>query len=183
LTPFNYTYGKQYGAEITANYTQEGFNTYLNLAYQSAKGKNIDSAQFNFSADDLAYIASHYIHLDHEQQFTASGGVSYVWNHTTFSADFLEGSGLRANLVLPDGSSIPNGDHLPYYTQVNLGTAHVFHVGDWGTLTARVDLINALDKEYQIRNGTGVGVGAPQYGPRRGIFVGLSQSIGHTADL
>ena len=35
----------------------EGFNAYLNLAYQSAKGKNIDSAQFNFGADDLAYIA------------------------------------------------------------------------------------------------------------------------------
>jgi outer membrane receptor for ferrienterochelin and colicins len=177
LTPFNYTYGKQYGAEITANYTQEGFNAYLNLAYQSAKGKNFSSAQFNFSADDLAYVASHYIHLDHEQQFTASGGVSYLWNHTTFSADFLEGSGLRASLALPDGAVIPNGDHLPYYTQVNLGTSHVFHVGEWGTLTARFDLINALDKVYQIRNGTGVGVGAPQYGPRRGFFFGLSKSI------
>ena len=177
LTPFNYTYGKQYGAEITANYTQEGFNAYLNLAYQSAKGKNIDSAQFNFSADDLAYIASHYIHLDHEQQFTASGGVSYVWNHTTFSADFLEGSGLRADLALPDGSSIPNGDRLPYYTQVNLGVNHVFHLDGWGTLTARVDVINALDKVYEIRNGTGVGVGAPQFGPRRGLFFGLSKSI------
>jgi hypothetical protein len=177
LTPFNYTYGKQYGAEITANFTQEGLNAYLNLAYQSAKGKNIDSAQFNFSADDLTYIASHYIHLDHEQQFTASGGVSYLWNHTTFSADFLEGSGLRASLALPDGSVIPNGDHLPYYTQVNLGVNHIFHFSESSTLTARFDLINTLDKIYQIRNGTGVGVGAPQYGPRRGLFFGLSKSI------
>jgi outer membrane receptor for ferrienterochelin and colicins len=177
LTPFNYAYGKQYGAEITANFTQQGFNAYLNLAYQSAKGKDIDSAQFNFSQDDLDYIASHYIHLDHEQQFTASGGVSYLWNHTTFSADFLEGSGLRADLVLPDGTSIPNGDHLPYYTQVNLGVNHIFHFTESSTLTARVDLINALDKVYEIRNGTGVGVGAPQFGPRRGVFLGLSKSI------
>jgi outer membrane receptor for ferrienterochelin and colicins len=177
LTPFNYAYGKQYGAEITANFTQEGFNAYLNLAYQSAKGKDIDSAQFNFSQDDLDYIASHYIHLDHEQQFTASGGVSYLWNHTTFSADFLEGSGLRADLLLPDGTSIPNGDHLPYYTQVNLGVNHIFHFTESSTLTARVDLINALDKVYEIRNGTGVGVGAPQFGPRRGLFLGLSKSI------
>jgi outer membrane receptor for ferrienterochelin and colicins len=177
LTPFNYTYGKQYGAEITANFTEEGFNAYLNLAYQSAKGKNIDSAQFNFSQDDLDYIASHYIHLDHEQQFTASGGISYLWNHTTFSADFLEGSGLRADLTLPDGTSIPNGDHLPYYTQINLGVAHVFHFTESSTLTARLDLINALDKIYEIRNGTGVGVGAPQFGPRRGVFLGLSKSI------
>jgi hypothetical protein len=177
LTPFNYAYGKQYGAEITANFSQEGFNAYLNLAYQSAKGKDIDSAQFNFSQDDLDYIASHYIHLDHEQQFTASGGVSYLWNHTTFSADFLEGSGLRADLVLPDGTSIPNGDHLPYYTQINLGVNHIFHFTESSTLTARVDLINALDKVYEIRNGTGVGVGAPQFGPRRGVFFGLSKSI------
>ena len=177
LTPFNYTYGKQYGAEITTNFTDEGFTAYLNLAYQSAKGKNIDSAQFNFSADDLNYIASHYIHLDHEQQFTASGGVSYLWNHTTFSMDFLEGSGLRADLALPDGTSIPNGDHLPYYTQVNLGVNHIFHFSESSTLTARVDVINALDKVYEIRNGTGVGVGAPQFGPRRGLFFGLSKSL------
>ena len=177
LTPFNYTYGKQYGAEITANYTQQGLSTYLNLAYQSAKGKNFSSAQFNFSQDDLTYVASHYIHLDHEQQFTASGGVSYLWNHTTFSADFLEGSGLRASLVLPDGTTIPNGDHLTYYTQVNLGVNHIFHFTESSTLTARFDLINAFDKVYQIRNGTGVGVGAPQYGPRRGLFFGISKSI------
>jgi outer membrane receptor protein involved in Fe transport len=177
LTPFNYTYGKQYGAEITANYTQSGFSTYLNLAYQSAKGKNFSSAQFNFSPDDLVYVASHYIHLDHEQQFTASGGVSYLWNHTTFSADFLEGSGLRASLTLPDGSVIPNGDHLPYYNQLNLGVNHIFHFTESSTLTARFDVINTFDKVYQIRNGTGVGVGAPQYGPRRGLFFGLSKSI------
>ena len=177
LTPFNYSYGKQYGAEITANYTQEGLNAYLNLAYQSAKGKGFSSSQFNFSQDDLNYVSTHYIHLDHEQQFTASGGISYVWNHTTLSADFLEGSGLRASLDLPDGTSIPNGDHLPYYTQVNLGVNHVFHLDGAGTLTARFDIINVLDKEYQIRNGTGVGVGAPQFGPRRGLFFGLSKSL------
>src|ERR1700730_10941470 len=177
LTPFNYTYGKQYGAEITANFTEEGFNAYLNLAYQSAKGKNFASSQFNFSQASLDYVASHYIHLDHEQQFTASGGVSYLWNHTTFTADFLEGSGLRASLDLPDGTSTPNGDHLPYYTQVNLGVNHIFHFTESSTLTARIDLINVLDKVYQIRNGTGVGVGAPQFGPRRGLFFGLSKSL------
>jgi hypothetical protein len=177
LTPFNYAQGKQYGAELTGNYTQDAFTAYLNVAYQSAKGKNIDSAQFNFSQDDLNYIATHYIHLDHEQQVTASGGVSYLWDHTRFSADFLLGSGLRADEDLPDGSSIPNGAHLPYYTQVNLGVSHVFHFTESSTLTARVDVINAFDRIYEIRDGTGVGVGAPQFGPRRGFFFGLSKSI------
>jgi hypothetical protein len=177
LTPFNYAQGKQYGAELTGNYTAEGFSAYLNLAYQSAKGKDIDSSQFNFSAAELDYIATHWIHLDHEQQVTASGGTSYVWMHTTFSADFLLGSGLRSDETLADGASIPNGNHLPYYEQLNLGVNHVFHIDDAGTLTARLDVINAFDRRYEIRDGTGVGVGAPQYGARRGLFVGVSKSL------
>jgi outer membrane receptor for ferrienterochelin and colicins len=185
LTPFNYRYGKQYGVELTANYTLNDFSSYLNFAAQSAKGKDIDSAQFNFSPQDLAYIANNYIHLDHEQQMSASGGLSYLWAGTRFSADFLFGSGLRADLALPPGETteyggtgIPNGEHLPYYTQVNTGLTHVFDIPNAGTLTARFDVINILDKVYEIRNGTGVGVGAPQYGPRRGLFFGLSKSLG-----
>jgi outer membrane cobalamin receptor len=184
LTPFNYRYGKQHGVEFTANYTVQNFSAYLNLAAQSAKGKQIESAQFNFAPEDLGYIAANYIHLDHEQQQTASGGVSYLWRDTRFSADFLVGSGLRASLPLPAGETtayggtfIPNGDHLPTYTQVNTGLTHIFQIPGAGTLTARVDVINLFDKEYQIRNGTGVGVGAPQFGPRRGLFFGLSKSL------
>ena len=177
LTPFNYTYGKQYGLELTNSFTANDFTAYLNVAWQYAHGKDIDSAQFNFSPGDLAYIAQNYIHLDHEQEITASGGVSYVWDHTRISADFLLGSGLRSDEELPDGTSIPNGAHLPYYTQANLGANHIFHLGDSGTLTARFDVINVFDKRYEIRNGTGVGVGAPQFGPRRGLFFGLSKSI------
>ena len=151
---------------------------------QKAKGKQIDSAQFNFAPQDLAYIAANYIHLDHEQQKTASGGVSYLWHDTRFSADFLLGSGLRADLDLPagqttpyGGTGIPNGAHLPYYTQVNTGLTHLFPIPGAGTLTARFDIINIFDREYEIRDGTGVGVGAPQFGPRRGFFVGLSKSL------
>jgi outer membrane receptor for ferrienterochelin and colicins len=184
LTPFNYLHGRQYGIEFTGNYTAGPWNVYLNLAGESAMGKAIDSAQFNFAPEDLAWIANNYIHLDHEQQFTSSGGVAYSWGDTRLSADYLIGSGLRANLPLPPGqttpfggSSIPNGAHLPYYSQFNLGSSHVFRLDGAGTLTARLDVINLFDRVYEIRNGTGVGVGAPQFGPRRGLFFGLSKSL------
>jgi len=177
LTPFNYHSGHIKGIEFTFNYSAHELTAYGNLAVQSAQGRGIESAQFNFTQDDLDYIAGHYIHLDHEQQITASGGVSYAWGHTRASADLLLGTGLRATLTLPDGSSVPNGAHLPTYSQVNLGASRVIHLGDAGTLTARLDVINVLDKVYEIRNGTGVGVGAPQYGPRRGLFLGLSKSL------
>lgn len=178
LTPFNYRYGKQYGAELTESYSHGPFSTYLNFAAQRARGKEIETAQFNFGADDLAYITDHWISLDHEQQYTASAGVSYRRGGTVFSADILFGSGLRADMVLPDGTHIPNGAHLPYYRQVNLGVSHV--ITSWGMgsgdnhPSVRFDVINAFDTVYEIRDGTGVGVGAPQYGPRRGFFVGAS---------
>ena len=185
LTPFNYRYGKQYGAEFTANYTTGNFNAYLNLAVQSAKGKQIDSAQFNFSPTDLDYIANNYIHLDHEQQHTASGGVSYLWRDTRFSADFLLGSGLRADLALAGRARRTATAARTFRTASTCRTtprstpgSHVFNIPSAGTLTARFDVINVFDKIYEIRNGTGVGVGAPQFGPRRGFFFGLSKSLG-----
>src|SRR6202000_403937 len=97
LTPFNYAHGQVYGVEFTGNYTQGHFEAYANVAIQRAIGKDIVTGQFNFGADDLAYIADHYIHLDHEQQVTASGGASYERQGTRVSADLLLGSGLRSD--------------------------------------------------------------------------------------
>ncbi len=111
------------------------------------------SGQFDFAADDLAYITDHYIHLDHEQRISGSAGVSYQWAGTRISSDLLIGSGLRADLVLPDNSSVPNGAHLPTYRQVNAGLSHAFDQQGIAGLTARLDVINAFDEKYQIRDG------------------------------
>jgi outer membrane receptor protein involved in Fe transport len=37
----------------------------------------------------------------------------------------------------------------------------------------RVDVVNLADKSYELRDGTGVGVNAAQYGMRRGVFGSL----------
>ena len=174
LTPFNYRYGLIGGVEVTANYTVKNFAAYVNGAWQAAHGKGVESAQFNFDQPDLAYIASNYIHLDHEGRVSASGGVSYLWHGTRFSVDDLFGSGLRQDLTLADGSVIPNGDHTPSYNQINTGLSHAFDLAGSGPLTVRFDIINLADKVYQIRSGSGVGVFAPQFGPRRGFFAGVA---------
>lgn len=177
LTPFNYADGQVYGVEFTVNYSVGHFQSYANFAVQRAIGKNIVTGQFNFAPDDLTWIANHYIHLDHEQQVTASAGASYEFMGTRVSGDLLLGSGLRKDVVLPDGQGIPNGDRLPYYEQVNLGVSHDFDRQGVKGLSARFDVINALDKKYEIRDGTGIGVGAPQFGSRRGYFVGVTQAF------
>jgi outer membrane receptor for ferrienterochelin and colicins len=174
LTPFNYRYGLIGGVEFTASYTNNNFSAYLNSAWQAAHGKGVESAQFNFDQADLNYIARNYIHLDHEGRVSASTGVSYLWFGTRVSVDALLGTGLRDDLTLANGSTIPNGDHTPSYTQVNFGLSHAFDIGGSGPLTVRFDVINVADKVYQIRSGSGVGVFAPQFGPRRGFFGGIA---------
>ena len=121
LTPFNYRYGLIGGIEVSANYSINNFSTYLNTSWQAAHGKGVESAQFNFDQAALNYIASNYIHLDHEGRVAASGGVSYLWRDTRFSVDDLFGTGLRDDLTLANGDVIPNGDHTPSYNQINLG--------------------------------------------------------------
>jgi outer membrane receptor protein involved in Fe transport len=44
-------------------------------------------------------------------------------------------------------------------------------------MTVRLDVINLFDDIYQIRSGSGIGVFAPQYGPRRGFYLGLSKKL------
>jgi len=183
LTPFNYRDGIQYGIEFTGSYQRGPLSTYLNVGYERAVGRDIDSSQFNFTQPELDYIAGHYIALDHDQKFSGSAGISYLWHGTRGSLDLIYGAGLRADAPLampistPDGplDGVPNGDELAPYTQVNLGLSHSFNKVATGPYDVRLDVINLFDDRYEIRNGTGVGVGAPQFGPRRGVFVGVTK--------
>jgi outer membrane receptor protein involved in Fe transport len=171
LTPFDYAAGRQYGAELSASYQRGPWTAYGNFSAGVAEGKDIVSSQFSFSPDDLAFISQHYIHLDHDQTYSASAGASYRIDDTRLSADLIYGSGLRA-----DGD-FPNGHSLPDYAQVNLGVSQHIDLPAVGAIDVRFDVINVLDEKYEIRDGTGVGVGAPQFGPRRGFFAGLTKSF------
>jgi outer membrane receptor protein involved in Fe transport len=173
LTPFNYQKGLVKGLESTISYDVGDWSFYGNFAASRAVGKTITSAQFNFQPDELAYIANHFIFLDHDQRYTGSAGVKYRLprTKTLFSTDLTAGSGLRAT---PPGG-IPNSVALHNYEQVNFSIVQPVETGIYKGLELRLDIINLFDTVYQIRNGTGVGVGAPQFGPRRTILAGLSQ--------
>ena len=173
LTPFNYRQGRIYGIEGSLSYSRGPWLAYANIAYAKARGKDIVSGQFNFSPDDLAYIQNHYIFLDHDQRWTGSAGLSYA-----FEDGFLQGSKLGGDMLYGSGlrtdGDVPNGGVLKPYAQFNLTASHKF---DRPGLEVRLDVTNVLDHKYQIRDGSGVGVGAPQYGPRRGVFVGVTKDI------
>lgn len=44
-------------------------------------------------------------------------------------------------------------------------------------MEARLSVLNLFDKVYQLRDGSGIGVGAPQYGQRRTVYVSLTKSF------
>jgi outer membrane receptor protein involved in Fe transport len=167
FTPFNYAKGNQYGAEITANYSQGGLDAYANFGFERGTGEQIVSSQFLFDPAELAFIRNHWVFLDHDQRYTVSAGASYTYKDTTVYADLLYGSGLR--------SGFANTDELPGYYPFNVGFTHLFHLpAKYGSLKFRFDVTNVFDQSYQLRNGTGIGVFAPQFGPRRGFFGGMS---------
>jgi outer membrane receptor protein involved in Fe transport len=170
LTAFNYAHGVNEGLELKASYTNGDLRLYGNLAWARQTATNVVSNQYLFGADELAYIASHYVYTDHAQLLTASAGASYLWNGTRFSASMIYGSGLR------DGFA--NTGTVSPYTQVNLGVSHDFNiVASNKPTTLRFDIVNLFDTIYEIRDGSGIGVFAPQFGPRRGFFVGISQKL------
>jgi outer membrane receptor for ferrienterochelin and colicins len=171
LTPFNYRDGLAYGIEASLNYSNGPLQAYLNISGQKAQGRDIVSSQFNFQPAELAYIHSNYIYLDHDQRYTGSAGFSYLIHGVRLGGDLIYGSGLRKE------GDVPNGGELGPYTQVNFSVTKSFDGLPGGPLELRVDLVNAFDDIYEIRDGTGVGVGAPQFGPRRGVFFGVSKSF------
>jgi outer membrane receptor protein involved in Fe transport len=184
LSAFNYAKGEVYGVEFTGSYEHGGFSTYANVAYSVAKGEDWNSAQFLFDPADLAYVKNHWIDLDHDQTVSGSFGASYLWNEgknssTRVYADAIYGSGLRADGGgtedgTPTGNPIPNGTTVPAYYSVNLGAEQSFKIHGKQILKARIDVVNLTDNSYELRDGSGVGVNAAQYGARIGLFGSIS---------
>jgi TonB dependent receptor len=162
LSSFNYREGEIYGGEFTANYQHGGFSSYLNIGYEYARGRHVSSAQFLFDPDEFAFIRDHWVFLDHDQRFTGSGGIAYAWNDWTFSADALYGNGLRRGFANTQ-------KNRPYET-LNLGVERRISLGGRQAIKVRFDVVNLFDKVYEIRDGSGIGVGAPQFGQRRGFY-------------
>jgi outer membrane receptor protein involved in Fe transport len=202
LSAFNYAQGINEGIELSGKFRSGNFQAYANLAVAQQKATDVVSNQYLFDnttplADlggltEFQYIQTHWIYTDHNQFVTASAGASYQfcgrpayagetfdglpgsygpsWCGTRLSGDMIYGSGLR--------SGDANISTVPPYTQFNVGIAREFLLpNDPKPVTVRFDIVNLFDTVYLIRDGSGIGVFAPQYGPRRGFFLGVSKKI------
>lgn len=150
--------------------SRANFSAYGNVAFGYKKGRLITSSQFQFDPNEYAYIATDAIYTDHSQITTPSGGVPYLREGTWFSADTSFGSGLRAGFA--------NTCRVPSHVRVNFGLSRKVQLAPgWKSVTSRVDVVNLLDDKFRIRDGSGIGVFPPQYGPRRGAFAEVAQAF------
>jgi hypothetical protein len=197
LSAFNYAKGVVEGVEFSGKFHSGNFQAYGNLSVGYEKATDVVSNEYLFDdtnpLQDLGgetlrqYVDSHWIYTDHTQIVTGSAGALYQfcgraadanetfgaspsWCGTKLSADMIYGSGLRAGDA--------NISTVPAYTQFNVSVGREFLLpNDPKPMTVRFDVVNVADTVYQIRSGTGIGVFAPQYGPRRGYFVGVTKKF------
>ncbi len=176
LTQFNWSRGYSEGGEFKLKYTNGNFNAYANFAYNISRAIGPELNQYLFDADEFAYLQTHYHYTDDMQRMTGSAGMSYRIYDTTVSANMIYGSGLRAGEL--DDGVVPNSLHTTPYAVFNTGIAHDFHwSSDAKPLTVRFDVTNIFDQIYELRDGSGIGVFAPQFGARRGYYAGISQKL------
>ncbi len=169
LDQFNYAHGFSRGAEFKASYYQGGFRAYGNVSHEITMVKDVVSNQYLIGDPvELAYLATAYTYASDAQTVSASAGTAYRWSHMLASIDGIYGSGLRAGFA--------NEQHSPGYTQWNAALGREFDPWhDQKLLTLRLSVINLFNRSYVLREATGIGEFAPQYGARRGLFAELNQ--------
>jgi outer membrane receptor protein involved in Fe transport len=198
LSAFNYARGYNEGVEFKGKLTSGNFQAYGNLSIAQQRANDPVSNQFLFNSTmpladlggmtALQYAQTHFIYTDHNQFVTASAGAVYSFcgrpatAAEAFGDDGFSWCGVKLSADMIYGSGLRNGDanisSLPGYTQFNIGIKREFLLpNDPNAMTIRFDVVNLFDTIYEIRDGTGIGVFAPQFGPRRGFFLGISKKI------
>jgi outer membrane receptor protein involved in Fe transport len=166
FAPLNYRKSRGWGSDLSLSYQREPFSGYVNFSYAVLQAQNITAGQF--LADDpaeVAYIARHWVTLDDSQLFTGSAGVAYQLWGFLITGDAIWGSGYRRGFA--------NSGELPPILQFDAAVVRSIKLPRLGTVEGRLSVINLFDHSYQIRNGSGIGVFSPQYGPRRAVYGGL----------
>jgi outer membrane receptor protein involved in Fe transport len=170
LTQFNWAHAYSEGFEIKAKYQTGNFRAYANFAFNITRATDPVSNQYLLDSDEYAFLLTHYHYTDDMQMMTGSAGASYRWNKTLFTVDMRYGSGL------PTGFA--NSSFNQPYATANLGIVQELPaMPGCKPITLRFDIVNLFDKIYELRDGSGIGVFAPQFGARRGFYAGISQKL------
>ena len=166
FAPFNYDNGTIWGSETAVSYSDDKCSAYASATIGRNLQKGVVTGQFNFDPDELAFINSHSIVLDHEPLYGAAAGARYTWRPVTFSLDAIYSSGLRAGFA--------DLEPLPTVVQINAGVQGDFHIPVVGKVIDRLTVLNLLDRVNLIRPAEGIGIFQSAYGPRFTVLNALT---------
>ena len=170
FAPFNYDRGTIWGSESAVSYQDDKLSAYANVTIGRNLQKGVVTGQFNFDHDELQYINTHSIVLDHQPLYGAAAGASYRLKDWTFVFDGIYSSGLVGGFA--------DLEHLPTVVQLNAGVQREFRIPGIGTVSDRLTVLNLLDRVNLIRPSEGIGIFQSSYGPRFTVLNTLSFSFG-----
>ncbi len=171
FAPLQYRHGRGWGVDFSLVKTTRRLSFYYNFAYAIQQAHEVTGGQF--LVDDVAelnYIRRHWIYLDDDQEFSSSVGMSYQRWGFLLTIDAIWGSGYRFGFA--------NQEQQHPYLQVNAAVGHRLNVPGLGEAEGRLCVVNLFDHVYLIRQGSGIGVFSPQYGPRRALYFSVSTPLG-----
>ena len=164
--PLNYRTSRAWGSDFSLTLERNGLSAYFTFSYAVLQAQKITAGAFLADdASEIGYIANHWVTLDDDQMFVGSGGASYKLWGNLLTADGIWASGYRRGFA--------NTGELPPILQFNAAVVRNFRMPGIGNVEGRISLINVFDHTYQIRNGSGIGVFSPTYGPRRTLYAGI----------
>jgi outer membrane cobalamin receptor len=166
FAPFNYQHGHIWGAEFAVDYRGDHLSAYANLTLGENFQTGVATGQFNFDADELAFINTHTIPLDHQPLAGISTGATYSWRAWRISLDGIYSSGLRGGFA--DQTQLPN------VVQVNASVQRAFEIPVIGRVIDRLTFLNVFDRVNLIRPSEGIGIFQSAYGPRFTVMDSLT---------
>ncbi len=163
--PFNYVKGFAYGLELSVKgQLTKDWAEYFNYTYGVAKGKGISGGAW---AAEIPH-SDGYQWLDHAQEHTANGGLTYAKNHFWWSGQGVFGSGLRTNH--------DKENNLPSHFTADTTVGYEFHGSSWlSQFRLSADVLNVLDNRYAITIANGYN-GSHYFGGRQ-FFLRLTKLL------
>ncbi|HXN10536.1 MAG TPA: TonB-dependent receptor, partial [Steroidobacteraceae bacterium] len=162
FAPFNYDQGYVWGTELGARYSTRGIVAYVSLTAGDNWQRGVATGQFNFATEELAYIGSHSILLDHQPKLGGSIGLQYDARPYAFDLDATYSSGLA--------SGFADTQTLPEVLQINGSIERESQLTHGLRLALRLTVLDLLDRVNQIRSSEGIGIFQAAYQPRRTLY-------------
>ena len=162
LSSFNYKRGRIYGGEFTTNYDHGPFSALRQRGMGLGARRPLEFGAISVRPCEYAFVKKHWIFLDHDQRCDRIAGGPTPGKTGNCPPIF--------STAADCGAALPTPRAFPITERSTFASADLKIPNMPGSFKIRFDVVNLFDEVYELRDGSGIGVGAPQFGQRRGFY-------------